>query len=103
MNIVLIGMPASGKSTVGVVLAKLLGCDFIDTDLLIQRQSGLRLSEIIQAQGLYAGDAPALRGDPSQRALVASPVGAVSCCSGWITIRRSQGNQAYGSSPRTKL
>ena len=37
MNIILIGMPASGKSTVGVILAKLLGFDFIDTDLLIQR------------------------------------------------------------------
>lgn len=35
VNIILIGMPASGKSTVGVILAKLLGFDFIDTDLLI--------------------------------------------------------------------
>lgn len=54
MNIILIGMPASGKSTVGVILAKLLGYDFIDTDLLIQRQTGLRLSEIIQSRGLDA-------------------------------------------------
>ena len=37
-NIILIGMPASGKSTVGVVLAKRLGYEFIDTDLLIQKQ-----------------------------------------------------------------
>ena len=37
-NIVLIGMPASGKSTVGVVVAKRLGYEFIDTDLLIQKQ-----------------------------------------------------------------
>ena len=51
-NIVLIGMPASGKSTVGVILAKLLGMDFIDTDLLIQRREGRRLSEIIEARGL---------------------------------------------------
>lgn len=54
MNIILIGMPASGKSTVGVILAKLLGYDFIDTDLLIQRRTGLRLSEIIRSQGLEA-------------------------------------------------
>ena len=39
-NIVLIGMPASGKSTIGVLLAKALGRDFIDTDLLIQARRG---------------------------------------------------------------
>lgn len=54
LNIILIGMPASGKSTVGVILAKLLGFDFIDTDLLIQRQTALHLSDIIQSQGLDA-------------------------------------------------
>ena len=36
-NIILIGMPASGKSTVGVILAKLFGIDFIDTDIVIQQ------------------------------------------------------------------
>lgn len=51
-NIVLIGMPASGKSTVGVILAKLLGYDFIDADLLIQRREGRLLSEIIRDEGL---------------------------------------------------
>lgn len=51
-NIVLIGMPASGKSTVGVILAKLLGYDFIDADLLIQRRQGRLLSEIIRDKGL---------------------------------------------------
>lgn len=54
MNIILIGMPASGKSTVGVILAKLLGFDFIDTDLLIQRREQQRLSEIIATRGLPA-------------------------------------------------
>ena len=52
MNIILIGMPASGKSTVGVILAKLLGFDFIDTDLLIQRREQQRLSGIIATRGL---------------------------------------------------
>ena len=51
-NIILIGMPASGKSTVGVILAKLLGYDFIDTDLVIQRREGQRLSEIIETRGI---------------------------------------------------
>lgn len=51
MNIVLIGMPTSGKSTVGVVLAKILGMDFLDTDLLIQRETAKRLNEIIDEQG----------------------------------------------------
>lgn len=50
-NIILIGMPASGKSTVGVVLAKLLAYDFVDTDLLIQRREGLPLHAIIASHG----------------------------------------------------
>ena len=50
-NIVLIGMPAAGKSTAGVVLAKLLGYDFTDTDLLIQRREGRRLEEMIRENG----------------------------------------------------
>ncbi|MBQ7864541.1 MAG: shikimate kinase, partial [Lachnospiraceae bacterium] len=51
-NIVLLGMPGSGKSTVGVLLAKSLGKRFIDTDLLIQEQEGRLLSEIIKEKGL---------------------------------------------------
>ena len=51
-NIILIGMPGAGKSTVGVVLAKVLGYDFIDSDLLIQAETGKRLFEIINASGI---------------------------------------------------
>ena len=51
-NIVLIGMPASGKSTVGVILAKVLGMDFIDADLVIQKKTGKLLSEIIADKGV---------------------------------------------------
>lgn len=53
-NIILIGMPSCGKSTVGVVLAKALGYRFVDSDLVIQEQTGKLLSEIIDEQGLEA-------------------------------------------------
>ena len=50
-NIVLIGMPGCGKSTVGVVLAKVMGYHFIDADLLIQERENRLLSEIIEEKG----------------------------------------------------
>ncbi len=51
-NITLIGMPASGKSTVGVILAKIIGYDFVDTDILIQRRTGRRLRDLISSEGI---------------------------------------------------
>lgn len=51
-NIILIGMPGSGKSTVGVLLAKQLGYNFVDTDLLISRKGDKPLQEIIDNEGL---------------------------------------------------
>lgn len=54
MNIILIGMPGCGKSTIGVLLAKALMLDFIDTDLLIQKKYSKTLSEIIDSEGLEA-------------------------------------------------
>ena len=51
-NIVLIGMPGAGKSTVGVVLAKRMGYRFIDSDLVIQEQYGRLLHELIEEYGV---------------------------------------------------
>ena len=53
-NLVLIGMPGSGKSTVGVLLAKSLGYDFLDTDLLLQRRAGRSLQDLLDRDGLQA-------------------------------------------------
>ena len=50
-NLTLIGMPGAGKSTVGVVLAKKLGYRFLDSDLLIQEQTGKLLYQLIQEHG----------------------------------------------------
>lgn len=50
-NIVLIGMPGVGKSTVGVILAKVLGYEFVDSDLVIQKQTGKLLKDIIAEKG----------------------------------------------------
>jgi shikimate kinase len=53
-NIILIGMPGSGKSTVGVILAKLASLGFADTDVLIQTLEGRSLQEIVDAEGYAA-------------------------------------------------
>lgn len=53
-NIVLVGMPGSGKSTVGVLLAKLMRRGFVDTDLLIQSATGRALQDIVDKDGYLA-------------------------------------------------
>lgn len=53
-NLILTGMPGAGKSTVGVVLAKRMGYRFVDSDLVIQEQTGMLLHQIIEARGLDA-------------------------------------------------
>lgn len=51
-NLILIGMPTCGKSTVGIILAKALGYDFIDGDLVIQRNTGKKLSQLMEERGV---------------------------------------------------
>ncbi|MCX7710074.1 MAG: shikimate kinase [Clostridia bacterium] len=51
-NIVLIGMPGSGKSTIGVLLAKAVGMPFVDTDIVIQQETGRLLQDIINKDGI---------------------------------------------------
>ncbi len=53
-NIVLIGMPGAGKSTVGVILAKKTSCGFIDTDVIIQTSQGRSLQDIVDKEGHLA-------------------------------------------------
>lgn len=51
-NVILIGMPGVGKSTLGVLLAKSLGMTFLDTDLVIQNQTGALLRDLIDRRGI---------------------------------------------------
>ena len=50
-SITLIGMPGAGKSTIGVILAKSLLCDFVDTDLIIQKKTGKSLCQLLEEKG----------------------------------------------------
>lgn len=79
--VTLIGMPGSGKSTVGVLLAKALGYDFLDTDLLLQRREGMYLQDILERRGIEAfldAEEAAVRSLTCQNTVIA-PGGSVVC------------------------
>jgi shikimate kinase len=74
-NLVLIGMPGAGKSTVGVLLAKRLGHGFLDTDIVIQSREGRSLERIIReegTEGFRALEARYIRDIDARRCVVAT-------------------------------
>ena len=100
-NIILIGMPGSGKSTVGVVLAKALGLRFVDVDLLIQEREGALLQELIDQRGVEAfldleRDAICSLGHQDAcRGTVVAPGGSCVCREESIAHMRALGTVVY--------
>ena len=101
-NIILIGMPGSGKSTVGVVLAKALGLRFLDVDLLIQEREGALLQQLIDERGVerfldLERDAICSLGRPDApcRGTVVAPGGSCVCREESIAHMRALGTVVY--------
>lgn len=96
-NITLIGMPGSGKSTIGVVLAKRLGYQFVDTDLLIQAQEKRLLKEIIAEEGLdgFKRIENQVNADLSVSRSVIAPGGSVIYCQEAMEHLRELGEVIY--------
>ncbi len=92
MNIVLIGMPGCGKSTIGVLLAKSMLCDFIDTDLIIQNIYHKSLCQIIADDGL-AGfkqkEDEILKGVKCDNSVIATGGSAVYCENGMKSLKEN--------------
>lgn len=96
-NIILIGMPAVGKSTVGVVVAKRLGYEFVDTDLLIQKQEKRLLKEIIAQEGIdgFLEIENQVNRDLEVEQAVIAPGGSVIYCKEAMEHFRSIGTVVY--------
>lgn len=96
-NIVLIGMPAVGKSTVGVVIAKRLGYEFVDTDLLIQKQEKKLLKELIAEHGIddFLKIENQVNRDLQVEQCVIAPGGSVIYCKEAMEHFREMGNIVY--------
>ena len=104
-NITLIGMPGSGKSTAGVLLAKTLGFQFIDTDLIIQQREGALLQDILDQRGvegfLDAEEAAIAALDCA--GCVVAPGGSAVCRPGAIGRLRELGRVVYLHVPLAEL
>ncbi len=90
-NVILIGMPGAGKSTLGVLLAKLLGHTFLDTDLLIQQQENALLRSIIAQRGIdgfLAIEGAVCAGLQTENAVIATGGSAVYQPEGMENLRR---------------
>ena len=96
-NIILIGMPAVGKSTVGVVVAKRLGYKFIDTDILIQEKTGKLLCEIIAEQGTegFLRIEDEVNAEVDVKKTVVSPGGSVVYCENAMKHYKEIGKVLY--------
>lgn len=104
-NVTLIGMPGSGKSTVGVLLAKLLGYRFVDVDLLIQEREGALLQEILDTRGTQSfldAEEAAVRGLDCRRTVIA-PGGSAVCREGAALHLRGLGPVVYLQVPLEEL
>ncbi|KAF5087833.1 Shikimate kinase [anaerobic digester metagenome] len=104
-NIVLIGMPGAGKSTVGVILAKTLGMQFIDTDILMQERAGRMLQEILDGDGPDAFkriEGETILSLHSDRAVIATG-GSVVCSEAAMAHLKSEGLVVYLEIPYAEM
>ena len=104
-NIILIGMPGSGKSTVGVLLANALGYGFLDTDLVIQQREGLLLQDILDQFGVkhfLQVEEEAIRTVDCRRTVIA-PGGSAVCREGTMAHLKELGPVVYLRVPMEEL
>lgn len=96
-NIIFIGMPAVGKSTVGVIVAKRLGYRFVDTDILIQEEEGKLLKDIIKEKGIdgFLEVEDRINAKVNTKRTVISPGGSVVYCENAMKHYKEIGRIVY--------
>lgn len=105
MNVILTGMPGAGKSTAGVLLAKTLGMSFIDTDLILQTNAGMKLCDILALRGAEEFgrlENEALLSVEADNAVIATGGSAVFCESGMAHLKNN-GTVVYLDVPLPEL